>query len=70
MAWWLQLIIIWLSIDIVVIATGWYGVTTIKPKFPNWWKRVIADVEPDYADKVETTVETFESPVLVTEVTQ
>lgn len=69
MAWWLQLIIIWLSVDIVVMATGWYGVTTIKPKFPHWWKRVIADVEPDCADEVET-VKTYESPVLATEVPQ
>ena len=47
MAWWLQLLIIWLSIDGVVIATGWY-VVTLKPYFPNWWERVIAcEVEPD-----------------------
>lgn len=47
MVWWLQLIIIWLGIDLIVIATGWY-ITTLKSYFPNWWERVIAcEVEPD-----------------------
>jgi hypothetical protein len=62
MPWFLQLIVIWLSIDILVIATGWYAVTTIKPYFPNWWKRTIADIEP------EIIVETLEIPLLVTKV--
>lgn len=42
MAGWLQLIIVWLSIDIVIMATGWYGVSTIKQISPGWWERVIA----------------------------
>ena len=50
MSWLLQLIVIWLSIDILVIITGWYAVTTIKPYFPNWWKRTIADVEPEMVE--------------------
>ena len=54
MAWWLQFLLIWLSVDIVVIATGWYSVTTLKPNFPNWWKRVIADMEPNYALELQT----------------
>jgi hypothetical protein len=62
MPWFLQLIVIWLSIDILVIATGWYAVTTIKTYFPNWWKRTIADIEP------EIIVETLEIPLLVTKV--
>ncbi len=41
MSWWLQLIIIWLSIDIIIIATGWY-MLTLKQYFPDWWERVIA----------------------------
>jgi hypothetical protein len=28
--------------DILVIATYWYGVNAIKPHFSNWWKRNIA----------------------------
>ncbi|MCK6627249.1 MAG: hypothetical protein L6R45_18995 [Anaerolineae bacterium] len=39
--WWLQLIFIWLSIDLIVIATGWY-IVTLKQYFPNWWEQVIA----------------------------
>lgn len=42
MVLWLQLIIVWLSIDIVIMATGWYGVSTIKQISPDWWERVIA----------------------------
>jgi hypothetical protein len=49
MIWWFQLIVVWLSIDVVIIATGWYAITTIKRYFPNWWERVIAcEVEPDF----------------------
>ena len=62
MFWLLQLIVIWLTIDILVITTGWYAVTTIKPYFPNWWKRTIADIEP------EIIVETLETPLLATKV--
>lgn len=48
MVWWLQLIIVWLSIDLIVLVTGWY-VTTLKQYFPNWWERVIAcEVEPEF----------------------
>ena len=46
MDWLLKLIVIWFSIDVVIIATGWYAVNVIKPHFPNWWRRVIVDVEP------------------------
>lgn len=55
--WWLEFIIIWLSIDIIIIATGWFTVGTIKTFFPNWWERVIAseaDAELDFeTNKVE-----------------
>lgn len=46
MVWWLQLIVIWLSIDLIVIATGWY-IATLKQYFPQWWEQVIAcEVKP------------------------
>jgi hypothetical protein len=67
MSWLLQLIVIWLSLDILIIATGWYAVTTLKPYFPNWWKRTIADVEPD-ANIEPEMVETLETPILTTKV--
>jgi hypothetical protein len=67
MAWWLQLFLIWLSIDTVIIATIWYGVATLKPNFPNWWKRVIVDIEPDYALEFQM-VDTLTSSLSVTKV--
>lgn len=69
MSWLWQLVLIWLSIDILIIATGWYAVSTIKPHFPDWWKRTIADIEPDTSAELET-VETSEAPVLATKVIQ
>lgn len=69
MSWLLQLTIIWLSIDILVIATGWYAMTTIKPYFPDWWKRTIADVEPDATLELGSA-ETSEAPMLATKVIQ
>ncbi|MFN8453511.1 MAG: hypothetical protein U0401_02390 [Anaerolineae bacterium] len=46
MNWLLQIITIWISLDIVLVATAWYAVKTIKPLFPNWWKQVVIDIEP------------------------
>ncbi|GIK41652.1 MAG: hypothetical protein BroJett011_54850 [Chloroflexota bacterium] len=43
MDWFLRVAVIWLAIDILVIASVWYAVTTIKPICPNWWRRVVAD---------------------------
>lgn len=49
MTWWLEFIVIWLCIDLVVLATGWYAVTTLKRYFPDWWQRAIAyEVESDF----------------------
>ncbi|MCQ3972292.1 MAG: hypothetical protein DPW09_02460 [Anaerolineae bacterium] len=51
--WWVQLISIWLSIDLIIIATGWY-IVTLKQYFPQWWEQVIAcEVEPDLDLEVE-----------------
>ena len=47
MDWLLKFIVIWLSLDILIIATAWYGLTTIQPLCPNWWRRVIADDYPE-----------------------
>lgn len=43
----LNIIILWLSLDIIILATAWYLVTTIKPRYPNWWRQMIVDDEPD-----------------------
>ena len=45
MAWLLNFSLIWLSIDVIIIATAWYLVTVIRPRYPNWWRRVIVDEE-------------------------
>jgi hypothetical protein len=42
MIWWLKLMAVWLSVDILVVATSWYAVNTIKKYFPDWWEREIA----------------------------
>jgi len=49
MDWLFKFIIIWLSLDIVIIATGWYFVYTIRPVFPDWWRRVIVDETTEIA---------------------
>ncbi len=46
MAWELRLIAIWAGFDIVVIATGWYVLNVIKPRFSKWWRRHIAGYGP------------------------
>ena len=50
MQWFLYLLVIWLSFDIIVVATAWYAWAVIAPRYPNWWKRVVVDVEPDYQE--------------------
>ena len=42
----LKLGAIWLCLDAIIIATGWYLVTVIRPRFPGWWRREIVDDEP------------------------
>jgi hypothetical protein len=47
MEWFLKLVVIWVSIDVVIIATAWYIVSVIKPHFPNWWRQTIVAEEPE-----------------------
>ncbi len=44
---WVHLIIIWLTLDALIIAGIWYGITVVKTRHPQWWKQVIVDDEPD-----------------------
>ena len=39
--------IIWMSIDLVILATTWYLWGTIRVYYPDWWYRVIVDGEPN-----------------------
>lgn len=47
---WLELIIIWLMLDVFIMAGVWVAINTIKPRYPEFWKRVIVDHEPDTPD--------------------
>jgi hypothetical protein len=42
----LKFVAIWLTIDAVIIAVGWYFATNIKPHYSDWWQQVIADRDP------------------------
>jgi hypothetical protein len=48
MNWLLNFVVIWLSISLFVVATGWYAAKIIAPRYPNWCRRVVADFEPDF----------------------
>jgi hypothetical protein len=56
---WLILLAIWISIDIVVIATYWYAATVIKVHFPNWWKQVICDDAPMAEPELDEVASSF-----------
>lgn len=52
--WLLEFLIIWISLDIIILATYWYLVNTVKPLCSNWWNRNIVfevdahfDLEPE-----------------------
>ena len=61
MVWLLEVGLIWLSLDVLIIATGWYLVKAIKPNFPHWWQRVIADELPLPAETALAETKTGES---------
>ena len=48
--WALKLVIIWMGLNTMIMATCWYLVTSIKPLFPDWWRRVVVDEEPGFSD--------------------
>ena len=50
MEWIVKLAVIWLSLDILIIATAWYASTVIRPYFSNWWRQVVIDNEPTFKD--------------------
>jgi hypothetical protein len=56
MNWLLKFLTVWGSIDVVVIATGWYLGNVLRVHFPNWWKRVICDDGPEIEPELEEVV--------------
>jgi hypothetical protein len=47
MDWLLKCIVLWLSLDVIIITTGWYAVTTIEPRYPDWWNKNVAAYSPE-----------------------
>ncbi len=47
MVWLLEIAFIWLTISLLVLATGWYLSTLVPRLWPDWWRRVVIDLEPD-----------------------
>lgn len=45
----LKLIVVWLGVDIVIVATCWYAAALVKTFWPGWWRRVIVADEPECA---------------------
>ena len=48
MTWLLDLMILWFSLSILIVATGWYAARVIPLFWPQWWRRVVVDTEPDH----------------------
>lgn len=46
MDWLSKIVLAWLSLDILIIAASCLALATIKPRWPEWWRRVIADELP------------------------
>lgn len=42
----LKFVTIWFIIDAIIIAVGGYFIAVIKPRYPDWWRRTIADKAP------------------------
>ena len=52
--WLFKFAVVWMGLSIMIMATWWYLVTTIKPLCPDWWRRVVVDEEPEpYRTKIE-----------------
>ena len=34
---------IWLVIDTIIVTVMWYLAKIIKPRYPDWWRRMITD---------------------------
>ncbi len=42
----LKIVMNWLLLDVLILATVWYMVSTIQPLVPTWWKVHICDEAP------------------------
>ena len=39
----LKVVVSWLSLDVLILASVWYATSTVQPLFPGWWKAVVCD---------------------------
>lgn len=39
----IKFLVLWFSISIVTLATAWYGYVVIRPRWPDWWRQIVAD---------------------------
>lgn len=47
--WIFFFVLAWLCLDVIIVVTIWIFTTIVKPRFPDWWRRIIADRDPyDY----------------------
>lgn len=54
MDWLLEALAIWLSLDVLFIATIWYATLSLPRLWPNWWQQnVVATIEPGVDDIAE-----------------
>ena len=44
--WILIFMLVWLILDVMIIVTIWGFTKTVKPRFPDWWRRNISDEAP------------------------
>ena len=40
----------WFLLDVLIAATVWYTISTIKPLTPNWWEAHVCGKASDYFD--------------------
>lgn len=45
-----KVLVAWLALDIIFLATIWYAISTIRPYCTRWWKAHICDDAPRYVD--------------------
>jgi hypothetical protein len=47
--WIFSFILAWLCLDVFIIIMIWGFTNIVKSRFPDWWRRIIADRDPyDY----------------------
>ncbi len=44
--WCFKGIAVWISVSILIVATGWYFGTTLRDYCPRWWRRNVVGRAP------------------------